>query len=344
MTSFLKADRSRPVAIWLLIVAAMVVGMVVLGGATRLTDSGLSITQWRPIKGAIPPLSEAAWLKEFGLYQQIPQFRQMNPDMDLDGFKMIFWWEWTHRFLGRLVGVVFAAPFIWFLIRREIPRRLVWRCFGLLILGGLQGLVGWWMVASGLSGRVSVAPERLAVHLGLALVLYAALIWCALEAEHGAARMEDDGPWARGGAGLTALLFIQILLGALVAGNDAGKVFTDWPLMGGRIFPEEYAAGGSFWATMAHNAASVQFHHRLFAYLIVALVAAFAWRARHSRFIQADVRGGVYLLAILVLVQVALGVVTLVLTAPLWMGMIHQLFALVLLTCGVWVTWRARRH
>jgi cytochrome c oxidase assembly protein subunit 15 len=343
MTSFLKADRSRPVAIWLTVVAIMVIAMVIVGGATRLTDSGLSITQWRPITGAIPPLSDAAWAKEFGLYQQTFQAHQLNFDMTVDSFKSIFWWEWAHRLLGRLVGAVFALPFVWFLIRREIPRRLIWRCFGLLLLGGLQGLVGWWMVVSGLSGRVSVAPERLATHLGLALVLYAALVWCALEAENGKGRVEANGPWARGGAALSLLIFVQIMLGALVAGNHAGKVFNDWPLMGGRIIPEEYAAGGSLWATIAHNAASVQFNHRVFAYLVFILIVAFAVQARRSRMVQPAVRAGAYLLAALAFVQVVLGITTILLVAPLWMGMIHQLFALVLLTAAIWVTWRARR-
>ena len=171
MTSFLRSDRSRAVAVWLFITAAMVVAMVVVGGATRLTDSGLSITEWKPITGAIPPLSQADWQAEFARYQAIPQFRLVNPDMDLAAFKSIYWWEWSHRLLGRLLGLVFAAPLIWFAIRREIPRRLMLRLAGIAVLGGLQGVAGWWMVASGLVDRVSVAPERLMIHLGLAFAL-----------------------------------------------------------------------------------------------------------------------------------------------------------------------------
>ncbi|MET0338128.1 MAG: COX15/CtaA family protein, partial [Caulobacter sp.] len=191
MTSFLRSDRSRPVAIWLFAVAFLVFAMVVVGGVTRLTDSGLSITQWKPISGAIPPLTEEGWAREFAGYQQIPQYKLINPDMTVDSFKSIFWWEWSHRLLGRLIGLAFAVPLVVFLIRRDIPRRLVWRCVAMLGLGGLQGAVGWWMVSSGLSERVSVAPERLTVHLGLALALFVMLLWTGLDAWTGAPRLED---------------------------------------------------------------------------------------------------------------------------------------------------------
>ena len=180
MTSFLRSDRSRPVAVWLFIVAALVLAMVVVGGATRLTDSGLSITQWKPVTGALPPMSAQDWADEFALYKAIPQYQQVNKGMTLEAFKAIYWWEWSHRLLGRLVGAAFALPFAYFLIRREMPRRLIVRCAGLFLLGGLQGAVGWWMVVSGLVDRVSVAPERLAIHLGLAFALLGALVWTAL--------------------------------------------------------------------------------------------------------------------------------------------------------------------
>lgn len=342
MTSFLKDDRSKAVAYWLFAVAALVFAMVVVGGTTRLTDSGLSITEWKPISGALPPLSESAWQKEFEGYKAIPQFSQVNPDMTLEGFKGIFWWEWIHRFLGRLVGVAFAVPFVWFLFRREIPRRLVWRCVGLLFLGGLQGAVGWWMVSSGLADRVSVAPERLMVHLGLALILFGALIWCGLEAWYGQGREDAYGPWARGGVGLMALLFIQSMLGALVAANDAGRVYNDWPLMGGRLIPEGYWAG-DLWQTIAHNQASVQFHHRMFAYLVFGLIVAFVLQASRSRFVQPEVRRAAYLLGGAVLIQMLLGVATVLLVAPLWLSILHQVAATLILAVAVVLTWRARR-
>src|SRR5580704_2706709 len=190
-------DRSRAVAVWLFATALVVFALVIVGGATRLTGSGLSITEWKPIMGVIPPLSDAAWQDAFHKYQQTTQYRDVNSGMSLAGFQSIYWWEWTHRLLGRLVGVVFAGPLLAFLALRRIPSRLVVRCFVLLGLGGLQGLVGWWMVESGLEGRVSVAPERLATHLGLALILYCALIWTAMEAWSGQGRQRfaRTGAW-----------------------------------------------------------------------------------------------------------------------------------------------------
>ncbi len=327
---------------WLFIMAALVLGMVVLGGATRLTDSGLSITEWRPVSGALPPLNEAAWAAEFAKYKLIPQFSELNPTMTLSEFRFIYWWEWSHRQLGRLVGVAFIVPFIFFLARRMIPRRLIWRCFALLLLGGLQGLVGWWMVYSGLSGRVSVAPERLMVHLSLALVLFGALIWNGLEAEAGKGRGVAAGPFARVGLALTVLIFLQAMLGALVAANDAGKTLTDWPLMGGDIFPEHYWKG-DLWQTLVHNAPSVQFHHRMVAYLLFILMTAFMASAANSRIIQPTVRSGAFALGGLAIIQVVLGVVTLWMVAPLGLSIAHQIVATLLLGVAVWFTWRARR-
>lgn len=342
MTSFLKADRSQVVALWLFAVAALVLIMVVVGGATRLTDSGLSITEWRPVTGAIPPLSDAAWAAEFEKYRRIPQYEQVNLGMTLAQFQSIYWWEWSHRFLGRLVALAYALPLVFFLVRRQLPRRLVVRSFLLLALGGLQGVVGWWMVSSGLSDRVSVAPERLAIHLALALALFCGLVWCGLEAASGQGRVEARGPWARGAAGLTGLIFLQCMLGALVAGNDAGRVFNDWPLMNGRLFPEGYVAGG-LWATIAHSHAAVQFNHRLVAYIATGLVIAFAATASRSRLIQPEVRSGAYMMAGATLFQVALGIVTLMTGAPLWLSMLHQAVAVLLLGVATATTWRARR-
>lgn len=342
MTSFLKDDRSRAVAWWLFAVAALVLAMVVVGGATRLTDSGLSITEWKPVTGAIPPMSQEAWAKEFALYQRIPQFSQMNPDMTVESFKGIYWWEWAHRFLGRVIAVAFAVPFAWFLIRRQVPRRLIWRCFGLLALGGLQGAVGWWMVSSGLADRISVAPERLMVHLGLALFLFMGLLWCGFEAFAGQGRVDAYGPWARGGLGLTVMIFIQAMLGALVAANHAGKVYNDWPLMNGRFFPSDYAAGG-LWQTLAHSNAAVQFNHRMFGYLVFFLLIAFAVTARRSRHVQPEVRAGAYVLTGLGVFQVLLGITTVLMVAPLPLSITHQIVATVLLAVSVWLTWRARR-
>jgi cytochrome c oxidase assembly protein subunit 15 len=343
MTSFLKDDRSTAVANWLFFTAFLVVVMVVVGGATRLTDSGLSITEWKPVAGALPPMSQAQWAEEFRLYQQIPQFSEMNPDMTLAAFKSIYWWEWWHRQLGRIVGLVYGAGFIFFLVRRMIPTRLIWLCAALLLLGGTQGFLGWWMVSSGLTERISVAPERLMIHLGLALLIFCGLVWAGLEAANGKGRVNVAGPYASGGLGLTLLIYIQSLLGGLVAANDAGRIYTDWPLMAGRVFPETYWTGG-LWQTLAHNPASVQFHHRMIGYLIFILLFAFVAAAWNSRHMQPTVRAGATVLAGLGILQVALGIGTLMMVSPLYMSLIHQLVATLLLGTAVWFSWRARRE
>jgi cytochrome c oxidase assembly protein subunit 15 len=337
-------ERSIAVALWLFLIAALVLTMVVVGGATRLTGSGLSITEWRPVTGAVPPLSHQAWIAEFQRYQRIPQYRLLNRGMSLGEFQFIYWWEWTHRFLGRLIGVVFFVPFVGFLALRRMPGRLVWRCVLLLLLGGLQGAVGWWMVASGLSQRVSVAPERLATHLGLALIIYGFAVWTGLEAWFGRPRRAaaGDGRWRAWAAGLTSLVFLQILLGALVAGNQAGLVYSDWPLMNGRLFPAEYAGPG-LWATLVHSQAAVQFNHRLMAYLIFILAIGFATVAMRSRSLPGAARGLALLLGVAVVVQVGLGIVTLISAVPLSLSITHQLWAVAVLTVALCLTWRVRR-
>jgi len=342
MTSFLRSDRSQPVAIWLFAVAALVLAMVMVGGATRLTDSGLSITQWKPVTGAIPPMSPEAWQGEFERYKQIPQYKLVNRGMELGQFKAIYWWEWSHRLLGRLLGIVFLVPFVWFAVRQEIPKRLLLRCGLLFVLGGLQGVVGWWMVASGLSDRVSVAPERLAIHLGLAFLLLSALVWTALDAWNGAARQTMPSAWGARGLGLTALIYLQILLGALVAGNDAGLVYNDWPLMNGAFLPKDYAGPG-LWATIAHSQAAVQLHHRLVAYLLVATALVFAWGASRSRYLPGQAKGLAAAVAVAVLIQACVGVATLMTAVPISLGLLHQLTAALTLSLAVAFTWRVRR-
>lgn len=342
MTSFLRSDRSTAVAVWLFITAALVVAMVVVGGATRLTGSGLSITEWRPVTGVIPPLSHTGWEQEFAKYRQIPQYRLLNEGMGLAAFQQIYWWEWTHRLLGRLIGVVFAVPFVVFLIRGQIPKRLVWRCWAMLGLGALQGLIGWWMVSSGLADRVYVAPERLAIHLGMALILFVLLFWTGLDANAGQPRQGSISPWRGWSWWFVAGVFLQSLLGALVAGNQAGLVYEDWPLMGGRFFPHDYA-GKSLWGTIAHNQASVQFNHRIGAYLVFAfglLVAVSAYRSRH---LPNPARGLGVLIGLAVVIQLGLGIATLMSGVPVWLGVLHQLGAVAVLTAAVAFAWRARR-
>ena len=336
-------ERSQSVAAWLFSIAFLVFDMVVLGGTTRLTGSGLSITQWRPISGAIPPLTTQGWVAEFERYQRIPQYQLLNRGMTLDQFKFIYGWEWAHRLLGRLIGLIFFVPLIAFLALKRIPQRLVWRCWVLLALGGLQGLVGWWMVASGLEARVSVAPERLATHLGLALVLYGFAVWTGLEAWSGRGRPAFVAVrWRRWTAGLAAAIFVQILLGALVAGNHAGLIDTDWPLMGGRIFPAGYARH-DLWTTLVHTQAAVQFNHRLVAYAIFAAVVGMAVAARRAQDLPPAARTLSPLLAGAVFVQVLLGVVTLMAAAPLALSLMHQIWAVIVLTTAVCLAWRVRR-
>ena len=338
-------ERSRAVAVWLFVVAAVNLAIVEVRGATRLTGSGLSITEWRPVTGTLPPLSEQGWAAEFAKYQQIPQYKFINQGMTLAAFKGIYWWEWTHRLLGRLVGVIFAVPFLVFLATRTIPRRLIWRCLVLLALGGVQGTVGWWMVASGLSVRVSVAPERLAIHLGLALIILSACVWTGLEAWFGKARpgYGHEGKWRLSAMALAVMAFVQSLLGALVAGNDAGQVYNDWPLMNGRIVPEDYVAqGGGMARTLLHSQGAVQFDHRIGAYLLLAAAIAFAATVTGAR-MPGPVKALAHLLATLVLFQAGLGIWTLMSHAPLSLSSLHQIGAVAVLACAVILAWRVRR-
>ena len=338
-----STETSRPVAWWLFAVAVLVFAMIVVGGSTRLTGSGLSITEWRPVTGAIPPLSHQAWLTAFQKYRQIPQYRLINHGMTLGAFQGIYWWEWTHRLLGRLVGAVFFIPFVAFLASRRIPRRLIWRAGLLLALGGLQGLAGWWMVASGLEGRVSVAPERLAVHFGLALLVFCLLIWTGLEAWFGPGRPNFESRWRLPTAILAGGVFVQIMLGGLVAGNNAGLIYNDWPLMDGRFFPEDYLGRGGWLHALLHSQAAVQFNHRIGAYLLVAAAAAVAWFAARRKSLP---RGGPALafgFVGLVLLQACLGIVTLVNRAPLGLALAHQCLAAVVLASALGLAWRVRR-
>jgi cytochrome c oxidase assembly protein subunit 15 len=316
--------------------------MVMLGGTTRLTNSGLSITEWKPIRGVIPPLSPTDWASEFGNYQRIPQYQLLNRGMSLEAFKGIYWWEWAHRLLGRLIGVAFALPFLVFLYLKKIPSALVWRCWLLLALGGLQGLVGWWMVSSGLAMRVEVAPERLTIHLGLALVVFCLLVWTGLDAWKGPGRPTTGQRWSLYSALLAGGIFLQILLGGLVAGNRAGLVYNDWPLMNGRLFPKDYLQG-SLWRSMLHSQAAVQLHHRLGAYALFGGAWTLAILAKRSPWIPAVTRTLALAVALLVTVQAGLGVATLMVGDPLALAVIHQAFAALVLVSAVAFAWRVRR-
>jgi cytochrome c oxidase assembly protein subunit 15 len=313
----------------------------VVGGATRLTHSGLSITEWKPVRGVIPPLNPAQWAQEFDRYKQIPQYRLLNQGMSLAEFKGIYWWEWTHRLLGRLIGFVFVVPFAWFLIRRELPRRLIWRCAALFALGGLQGLIGWWMVASGLEVRTSVAPERLALHLGTALILFIALIWTGLEALAGEAQARPPKGWTGFAAGLLGLAYLQSLLGALVAGNQAGLIYNDWPLMNGKLIAPVDWKGGPLHAFL-HDQSLVQFDHRIGAYFLLIAATVYVVYALRIRAPDAPKIGAEILVA-LVWLQAGLGVATLMNAAPLPLALAHQTGAALVLAAATYNLWRVRR-
>jgi cytochrome c oxidase assembly protein subunit 15 len=340
MKRFRTADQSRAVALWLFACAALVFAMVVVGGATRLTGSGLSITEWKPIMGALPPMGADDWNVAFEKYRAIPQYQQVNAGMSLSEFKGIFWWEWAHRLLGRLIGAAFAIPFAVFLILRRIPRRLILRCAALLALGGLQGMIGWWMVSSGLSERVDVAPERLATHLGLALLIFIGLVWTGLEAWHGPAHSRPPSGWSRAAAALLAAVFFQCLLGGLVAGAKAGFVYTDWPMMNGSGLPPVDWGMGAL--AFLHDQALVQFNHRIWAYALLAggtLYAVQAWRWRLAEGLGVSA----FAVALTLWLQAALGVVTLMSAVPLGLGVLHQAGAVVVLLAATVNLWLVRR-
>ena len=331
-----RFKRMRPVRVWLWALAALVAATVIVGGATRLTGSGLSITEWRPISGVLPPLDAAAWEAEFEKYRMIPQFLALNPDMTLDGFKFIYWWEWTHRLLGRLIGLAFIIPFAVFWARGMIDRSLSWRLGGLFLLGALQGAVGWWMVASGLSERTDVSQYRLAIHLTLACLILSAIVATATELRGFSFHVARRIRW--GGVGVLILVFVQIFLGALVAKTGAGLTFNTWPLMDGRLIPrpEQLFTVAPLWRNFFENVMTVQFDHRMAAYALFLAALLHAADARWKG--PAEVALPAVVLFALVTAQAMLGVITLLHVSPLPLALAHQAGAvLVLIAASVHV-------
>jgi cytochrome c oxidase assembly protein subunit 15 len=340
MPSLVVSTRDdRSIAIWLIACATMIFVMVVLGGVTRLTESGLSITEWQPITGIMPPLGDAAWQAEFARYREIPQFRLVHSWMTLDDFKTIFFWEWLHRLWGRLIGLAFALPFLWFLLRRRIPSGLAPRLVGILVLGGAQGVLGWVMVKSGLADRVEVSQYRLVAHLGLAILLYAAIVWTALDLLRRQASPSVPSAGLRRAAGLiVTLVFLTLLAGGFVAGLHAGLTYNTFPLMDGRLVPEGYFQLGPWWLNWFENVAAVQFDHRLLATATLAAIAAFAIAASR-RALSRDARRAVAALMALGAIQVGLGIATLLLVVPIPLAAAHQAGAVLLFTAAL-----AARH
>jgi len=329
------AGNRRAIAVWLVVCAGMILVMVVLGGVTRLTESGLSITEWQPIAGILPPLSEAAWQAEFAKYREIPQFQLVHSWMSIEDFKTIYFWEWLHRLWGRLIGIAFAAPFLWYLLRRRIPTGLMRRLLGILVLGGLQGVLGWVMVESGLVDRVEVSQYRLVAHLGLAIVIYAAILWTALDLLW--VRAPTALPAAglsRAAAAVAALAFLTLLAGGFVAGLNAGLAYNTFPLMDGRLVPADYWQLQPWWRNFFENVAAVQFDHRLLALLSLAAIVAL-WLAGHRHALAARRRRALDALLAMAVLQVALGVVTLLLVVPLPFAAAHQAGAVLLFTASL---------
>jgi cytochrome c oxidase assembly protein subunit 15 len=334
-----RRERDRKaVRLWLGLVIFTLFCLVLVGGATRLTGSGLSITEWKPVHGVIPPLNAAEWQEEFELYQRIPQYQEINKGMTVDDFKSIFWWEWAHRFLARSIGIVFALPLIFLWFTGRIEKRLRWPLVGLLALGGFQGFVGWWMVSSGLSKLTSVSQYRLATHLTIACLIFAACVWIMRGL---APHKRDVSPtakskWAAGG--IAFLVLFQIYLGALVAGLDAGLSYNTWPLMDGAVVPADLFVQQPWWINLFENHKTVQFVHRCGAYLLwtVTLIhmivsLRLAPGTSHAR--------RALLLFALVTVQAAIGITTLILQVPLDLALTHQGMALVVLAFAV-AHWR----
>ena len=323
-----------PIRIWLCSLFALVCVMIAVGGLTRLTDSGLSITEWKPVTGALPPLSAEAWESEFEKYKQIPEYIEQNAGMSLSEFKFIYWWEWGHRQLGRLIGLVWAAGFGYFMIRKQVPTGWAPRLLLLGGLGGLQGFIGWWMVSSGLEdGMLDVASYRLATHLGLAFVILGLISWYVLrlsrsEAELLQARRAGDGQLFSLARVVIGLAFIQILFGAMVAGIDAGRSYAEWPLMGGQFVPPTAFDLQPMWRNFFENAGLVQFIHRIAGYVLMAAGAFIWWRSRRNPNMSVKFSFNVVLAAMLL--QVVLGIVTVLYAAPWEIAIVHQIGAVAL--------------
>lgn len=342
MSNTLDTERShnRYIAAWLFVCCLMVYGMVMLGGATRLTGSGLSMVEWDPIFGIIPPLNEETWNEDFALYKQSPEYRHINAGMDLAGFKRIYWYEFSHRLLGRTIGTVFLLPFLFFLAKGWIKRPLVPKLVTLFVLGGLQGVLGWYMVKSGLVDNPHVSQYRLTAHLGLAILIYAYMLHVALGLWYGTHRSTVVPAGLRSATGLLGVLvFITILSGGFVAGLKAGLAYNTFPLMGGRWVPDAIFIQEPLWRNFFENIATVQFDHRVLATLIFFSVIGL-WLLALRRSLPAPVRTGMHLLLLAVLLQITLGISTLLLHVPVALGVAHQGGALLLLTVIIYVRQR----
>jgi len=326
-----NGDGRRAVAAWLFACAAFTFAMVVVGGITRLTESGLSIVQWQPLAGALPPLSQADWEALFAKYRATPQFGKVFPDMTLDGFKSIFWWEFAHRLLGRTIGIVFLVPYVYFLAARRLSKPLAWKLAGVFLLGGLQGALGWYMVKSGLVDDPRVSHFRLTAHLGLALLIFSLEFWIGLGLL--GERSARSNVLARLVVGA---VFLMALSGGFVAGLRAGHAYNTFPLMNGALVPPEAFMLEPWWHNFLWNVATVQFVHRSFFWLLLVLVPALWWQARRS-----GARIAAHHLLAMFALQAVLGICTLLLAVPVPLAAAHQAGAVLLLACALWTAQRA---
>ena len=335
----------RGVALWLLVCAALVYAVLIVGGITRLTHSGLSIVQWQPLIGALPPLSEAAWADLFRQYRATPEFRLVNFDLTLDGFKYIFWWEYAHRLLGRLLGLVFLLPLLWFVASRAISRRLAWRLAAIFLLGALQGALGWYMVASGLVDDPRVSPFRLTAHLGLALLIIGAILWTAWELLPPAVPTASARPGHVLALAKTvvAVVFVMALSGGMVAGTHAGYGYNTFPLMSGALVPPDLVRLSPWYSNFAYNLATVQFVHRAIAWALIALVPAYWWWIRRAVPAPRGRLQSNLMLAVLAL-QVTLGIATLLSVVAVPLAAAHQAGAVLLYAATLWTAYALARE
>ncbi len=336
----------RQLILWLFSGCFLVFGMVVVGGITRLTGSGLSITEWNVITGTIPPLNEAQWIEEFDKYKQIPQYSRLNAHFSLSDFKFIYFWEYIHRLFGRMVGLVFVVGLVYFLMRKAISRELMPKLLFMFVLGGIQGFLGWYMVSSGLTQNVRVSHFRLAIHLTFAFITFGYIFRVALGQLY-PNRVVSNGslrPLQKQTSLLILLLLVQIVYGAFVAGTKAGWTYNTWPDMGGEWIPESipFAFEKDGWSSLVNNLASIQFIHRILAYLLFAWISWFVVRGLRDPALQPPQRNGLWILMAGIIAQVVLGILTLVLQVPVWMGVTHQALGFLLFGTLIFIHHRLR--
>jgi len=330
------------VATWLFVCCALIFLMVVIGGVTRLTLSGLSITEWKPVVGVLPPLSAVDWAAEFAKYKQIPQYRLVHYAMSLDEFKTIYFWEYLHRLLGRLIGVAYSVPLVWFFLRRQLPRSLAFPLAGILLLGFGQGALGWYMVESGLADRAEVSQYRLVAHLVLALGIYVAILWVALGIVRGPPPQGVSAGWRRGAEAVILLVALTIAAGGLVAGTHAGLIYNTFPLMDGALLPPDYFRLHPPYLNWFENVAAIQFDHRVLALATAALVSL-VWAAGWRTALPRPARFALHALLAVVVLQVGLGIATLLLVVPIPLAAAHQTVAVLLLTAAIVLRHTLRR-